>query len=60
VNSFQRAVLWIAAGLAGVTVLIVVANLNSIDPNGAVNVLIGAIVALVTLAVTGKRRDKDE
>lgn len=59
-NSFQKAVLWIAAGLAGVTVLIVVANLNSIDPNGAVNVLIGAIVALVTLAVTGKRRDKDE
>lgn len=60
-NGFQKAVLAIAGGLTVILGVVVIVRLKSIDPNGAVNVLVGAVVGLVAsgLAAGGRRKDKD-
>jgi len=59
-NSLQRAVLWVAVGLGSLLALIVIFNLDEIDPNGAMNVLVGAIGGCIAAAVGFNRNRKDD
>lgn len=59
-TSLQKALLGMAAFLAVLLTLIVVANLNQIDPNGAMTVVAGLMTGLVGAIVALNRKGKDD